>query len=532
MVNVMFWARWTGRSDILARNGVVASSHPLATQAGIEILQKGGNAIDAAIVTAAVLDVVEPFSTGCGGDVFALIHFPDAKKPIGVNGSGKSGSLVTLDEILQKGWEKMPVRGGPPVTIPGAMHAWWYLSTKYGNLDFKEVLEPAIRYAEDGFPVSYLTALYWKYLLHVLQNAEAWKTYTLDGRAPRMGENMRIPHLARTFKSVAEEGIEIFYKGDIAELIAKTVQEHGGFITLDDLARHETIQTESIRTNYRGVEVHEHPPNGQGFAALEMLNIMEQFDFSRFGPLDATRYHVMIEAKKLAYADLYQFNADPEFYEIPLDKLLSKGYAKDRASLITFDRAMEPPTPGLPLGEDTVYLCTADKEGMAVSFINSLYMGFGSGLVVPGTGIKLQNRGALFTLDPKHPNRYEPRKRPFHTIIPGALYKDGEFFGVFGIMGGPHQAQAHAQFVSNVVDHGMTPQEALEHPRFHHDQQANTVGLENSIPPSVQGHLRKIGHRLVHESMSNFGGGQAIFILEDGWIAGSDHRKDGQAAGF
>ncbi len=528
----MFWARWTGRSDVLAKKGMVASSHPLATQAGVEILQKGGNAIDAAIATAAVLDVVEPFSTGCGGDVFALIHFPGAEKPKGINGSGKAGSLATLDDLLQKGWEKMPVRGGPPVTVPGAMHSWWYLSKHYGNLEFKEVLAPAIRYAEEGFPVSYLGALYWNYLISVLQNDEAKRVYTLNGRAPQLGETMKVPDLAKTFRMVAEEGIDAFYKGEIAESIVKTVQEHGGFLTLEDLARHETMETEAISINYRGMEVYEHPPNGQGFAALEMLNIIEQFDFSKFSPVEPRRYHLMIEAKKLAYADLYQFNADPEFFKVPLDKLLSKEYAKERSQLINLTRAMDVPSPGLPLGEDTIYLCTADEDGMAVSFINSLYMGFGSGLVAPGTGVKLQNRGALFTLDPKHPNHYEPGKRPFHTIIPGALYKERQFFGVFGIMGGPHQAQAHAQFVSNVVDYNMTPQEALEHPRFNHDQQSNTVGLENAIPPQVQGMLRKMGHRLVHESMSNFGGGQAIFLMNDTWIAGSDHRKDGQAAGY
>ncbi len=495
-------------------------------------MREGGNAVDAAVAAAAVLDVVEPFSTGCGGDAFALVHVPGRDSPLAFNGSGRSGSLFELEDLLERGWTEMPLRGGVPVTVPGALHLWYTLSKEYGRLEFSEVLAPAIRYAREGFPVSPLVAQYWDLLVPVLQNDEARRVFAIDGRAPVMGEVMRNPDLAQTFETVAREGIEAFYAGEIAQQIVDTVQQHGGSITVEDLERHATVQTAPVSVPYGDVEVFEHPPNGQGFAALIMLRMMSEFELSRLVPRDPGRLHIMIEAKKLAYADLYQHNCDPEFHRIPLDRLLSADYVRERASLIDMDSAMTPPSSGIPLGDDTVYLATADGSGMAVSFINSLYTGFGSGLVVPGTGIKLQNRGALFSLDPSHPNCYAPRKRPFHTIIPGALYREGDLYGVFGIMGGAHQAQAHAQFVSNLVDYRMTPQEALEFPRFHHDQKNNTVAIESGIPSYVQGLLRRKGHRLVHETMSGFGGGQAIMRLDEVWMTGSDHRKDGQAAGY
>jgi gamma-glutamyltranspeptidase/glutathione hydrolase len=528
----MYWRRPTGRSDVIAKRGIVASSQPLATQAGLETLQKGGNAVDAAVATAATLDVVEPFSTGCGGDAFALIHLPGKNKPIGINGSGRSGSLVTLEDLQERGWASMPLRGGAPVTVPGALHMWHHLIEHYGELELREVLSPAIKYAQDGFPVSYLIAQTWQNLVGVLLNNEAKEVFAIDGRAPRTGETTRNRNLARVFAAIASEGPQAFYSGTIGESIVKCVQEHDGFLTLKDLESHKTQETSAISINYRGIDVFEHPPNGQGFAALIMLNIMEQFEFPEYSSLTAERYHLMIEAKKLAYADLHQHNADPTFYEAPMSTLLSKEYAKSRAKTIDKNRAMIEYTSGVSRTSDTVYLATADADGRAVSFINSLYMGFGSGLAVPDTGIKLQNRGALFTLDPTHPNCYGPRKLPFHTIIPGALYHDGDLLGVFGIMGGSHQAQAHAQFVSNLVDYKLSPQAALDHPRFNHDHERNVVALENGIPPDVQGTLRQIGHNIIHETMSGFGGGQAILKIEDSWIAGSDHRKDGQAAGF
>ncbi len=528
----MYWGRPTGRSDVIARDGVVASSQPLATQAGLDIIRKGGNAIDAAVTTAAVLDVVEPFSTGCGGDAFTLIHLSGKSQPLSYNGSGRSGSLVSLQELLDLGWTGMPARGGPPVTVPGALHLWSHVIEKHGALDLKEVLGPAIHYARNGFPVSPLIGQSWKWIPGVFKNDAAREIYAPNGKVPSVGQIMKNKDLADTFERVGVDGPNAFYSGRIAESIVTTVQEHGGFLTLEDLTAHKTEETKPISVSYRGVDVFEHPPNGQGFAALSMLNIMGTFDFSKYTPLSPERYHLMIEAKKLAYADLHQHNADPKFYDVPLEKLLAKSYAKERAKSIDSHSAMTGYATGLKMGHDTVYLATADGEGNAVSFINSLYMGIGSGLVAPGTGIKLQNRGELFSLDPKHPNCYAPKKLPFHTIIPGALYKDKNLMGVFGIMGGAHQSQAHAQFVSNVVDYGMGPQEALDHPRFDHDHESNKVGLENGIPPQMQGKLRKFGHSLIHETTSYFGGGQAILRLDDAWIAGSDCRKDGQAAGF
>jgi gamma-glutamyltranspeptidase/glutathione hydrolase len=527
-----FWLRPTGRSDIVAKNGVVASSQPLATQAGLSILQAGGNAVDAAVATAAVLDIVEPFSTGCGGDAFVLIHQPDAKEPLSFNGSGRSGSLFSLEDIITEHPEGIPVRGGLPVTVPGAMHLWCQLVRDHGSLEMSDVLAPAIFYASDGFPVSPLIAKVWKMVIGVLQNNEARDVYTIDGRAPRVGETMKNPGLAKVFQMVVEQGPDAFYKGEVAESIVETIQAHCGAVTLEDLGSHQSETTKPIKTQYHDHMVFEHPPNGQGFAALIMLNIMAQHHLQNFHPQDTNRFHIMIEAKKLAYADLYQHNTDPAFYDVPLDRLLSKEYAWERNTLINRDAAMDVPEPGFKQGDDTIYLATADQEGRAVSFINSLYMGFGSGLVVPGWGIKLQNRGNLFSVDPEHPNRYEKKKRPFHTIIPGALYCENSFVGVFGIMGGAHQAQAHAQFVSNVVDHGFSPQAALDFPRFNHVQTTNSVGIENGLSPEVKGQLRLKGHRLIHETMTGFGGGQAIFRKEDAWIAGSDKRKDGQAAGF
>ncbi|MHA2355377.1 MAG: gamma-glutamyltransferase [Candidatus Thorarchaeota archaeon] len=521
-----------GRSDVFSKNGMVATSQPLATQAGIRVLQSGGNAVDAAVSAAAVLDVVEPFSTGCGGDAFALIHVPGAKQPLSFNGSGRAGSLESLDGLLEKGWSEMPLLGGAPVTVPGAMHLWFYLVEKYGSLEMSEVLADAIRYAKDGFPVSPIIARSWAGIVGRLQNDAARDIFMPKGKVPLLGDTMRNRDLALVFERLSKEGVEPFYREDIAESIVNTVQEHGGFLTMDDMKSHRSLETDPISTDYRGLRVFEHPPNGQGFAALEMLNMMEEYNISGYDSLAVERFHIMIEAKKLAYADLHQHCADPEFYRVPIPQILSKDYSKSRAELIKMGGASDSFSTGMPLGQDTVYLCTADGDGMAVSFINSLYIGFGSGIVVPGTGIKLQNRGNLFSLDPKHPNRYEPRKLPFHTIIPGALYEEDHFHGVFGIMGGAHQAQAHAQFVSNIVDYDMSPQEAIDHPRFNHNQVPNTVAIEAGVPQTVQIELLRLGHTIVELPTSSFGGGQAILRSGDAWIAGSDHRKDGMASGF
>ncbi|MFX1367818.1 MAG: gamma-glutamyltransferase [Promethearchaeota archaeon] len=522
----------SGRSDVIAKNGMVATSQPLATWAGLKMLANGGNAVDAAIAAATVLDVVEPYSTGCGGDAFALVHLEGEGSPRSFNGSGRSGSLASLDQLLAKGWDEIPTLGGPSVTVPGAVHLWCNLVKKFGNLELNEILKPAIDYARNGFPVTPIISEGWKSLVSRFQNDEAHRVFSINGRGPEIGETMKNPDLGQVFELIAAEGHEAFYTGTIAKAIVETVQEHGGFLATEDLEKHKTLETQPICTEYRGVEVYEPPPNGQGFAALEMLGIMEQFDFNVFPSVHPDRFHIMIEAKKLAYADLYQHNADPTFYNVPLETLLSSEYGRRRARLIDMKKSMPLPSTGLRLGADTVYLATADKEGNAVSFINSLYTGFGSGLVVPGTGIKLQSRGNLFSLDPDHPNCYAPSKLPFHTIIPGALYRKREFLGVFGIMGGAHQAQAHAQFVSNLLDYGMSPQWAMDHPRFHHNHEDDDVALEPGLPATTSDSLTKRGHIIVERPEHTFGGGQVILRLQDSWIAGSDHRKDGMAAGF
>lgn len=520
------------RSDVLAKNGMVATSQPLATFAGLEILREGGNAIDAAVAAAAVLDVVEPFSTGSGGDAFALVHENGSKAPRAFNGSGRSGSLATLDELIQKGWRTIPTLGGACVTVPGAVDLWFTLVKIFGTLEMTRILQPAISYARNGFPVSPIISHDWKFLVGRLQNEEARRVFSIGGRAPEIGETMRNEELASVFEKLADHGSDTFYKGDIGAAIVETVQHHGGFLTAEDIADHRTIETRPINVPYREVDVYEHGPNGQGFAALEMLRIMEEFDLASMRPYNADRFHVTIESKKLAYADLLQHNADPAFYSTPLQILLSKKYSNERANLINMSKAMPLPGSGVAVDEDTVYLATADKEGNAVSFINSLYTGFGSGLVVPGTGIKLQSRGSLFSLNPAHPNCYAPKKLPFHTIIPAALYRDGTLFGVLGVMGGSHQAQAHAQVVSSLVDYGMRPQKAIDFPRFHHEQYTNDVSLSSGVPRKSLDSLRTRGHRLVTRSTSAYGGGQAIIRHDGVWIAGSDYRKDGLAAGF
>lgn len=511
---------------------MVASSQPLATQAGISILRNGGNAIDAAVATAAVLDVVEPFSTGCGGDAFVLLHLPGRDAPLGFNGSGRAGSLVSLNQLISRGWTSMPTRGGAPVTVPGAMHLWYTLIRQHGQLEFKDVLAPAIQYAREGFPVSLGISAVWKDAVFYLRNKEALATFAVNGAGPETGQVMRNTDLAKTFETVGREGIESFYAEEIAEAIAETIQSNGGFVSVDDMKRHATRETTPVRSSYHGVRVFEHPPNSQGFAAQLMLNIMAGFEMSEFTPLDAERYHIMIEAKKLAYADLELHNADPDFYRVPIDKLLSVEYARKRAGIIDLKKAMDIPESGINKVSDTVYLATADGEGRAVSLINSLYMSFGSGLVVPGWGIKLQNRGALFSMDQSHPNCYWPGKLPFHTLCPGAIYNDDGLLGVFGIMGGDHQAEAHAQFVSNIVDCHMSSQQAIDHPRFHHNQHSNSVGFEAGITAAALKDLKKRGHDIVQASASEFGGGQAILRFGDVWVGGSDHRKDGQASGY
>jgi len=527
------------RSCVLARRGLVASSVPIASAAGVETLRRGGNAIDAAIATAAVLCVVEPMSTGLGGDAFVLVHSSREGRLLALNGSGRSPAAATLEAYRERGLEHVPQRGILSATVPGAVHAWATLSERLGALPLCEVLEPAIRAAEEGFPVTEMVAHYWQLLgtTSVLRNAAAQKTWLPEGRAPRAGETFRAPSQARTLRAIAEGGAAAFYRGEPADAIVSTSLEEDGFFRREDLAEHTSSWTVPITSDYRGVRVAEHPPNGQGLAALVGLNVL-----ARLGaPATATSaldWHRRIEAIKLAYADRDAYIADPEHVEVPIEALLAPDYAARRAARVG-DEALDTPGPGLQAG-DTVYCCAADRDGNLVSFIQSLFMGFGSGIACGDTGVLLQNRGAGFRLEPEHPNALAPGKRPFHTIIPGMLLRGGTPFMPFGIMGGDVQAQAHLAFVSNLVDHGLNPQEAIDRPRFRFVAGRRVVLEEPDLPVDEGGTLREALEGRGHEVLGPgeavidvFGGGQAIGRQDDGLLVGaSDRRKDGCALGW
>jgi len=520
---------------VLARRGLVCASVPAAAAAGCEILARGGNAVDAAIAGAAVLCVVEPMSTGIGGDAFALFWSAREERLLGLNGSGRAPAAATLDTYRERGLDHdIPVSGILSATVPGAVRAWQDLSDGHGRLPLGEVLAPAIRAAEQGFPVSELVAHYWWGLHRMgkLQNDAARSAFAPGGHSPRAGEWLRLPELGRSLAEIAESGADAFYEGRIAAQIVATSEAEGGCFAKEDLAEHRSTWVEPIRTSYRGTEVAEIPPNGQGLAALVALNLLECFDPE---PLtSALEWHRRIEAVKLAFADRNAYIADPEHADVPVAELLSKDYAKRRAREIG-TRAIPRAQPGLR--GDTVYLCTADEEGNQVSFIQSLFTGFGSGVCCGDTGILLQSRGAGFRLEPGHPNALAPRKRPLHTIIPGFLLRDGRPWQAFGLMGGPIQPQSHLNFVANVVDHGLNPQEALDHPRFRFEQGCDVIvetperdvdeGGSLGEALSERGHEVKPMPPLAADLM---GGGQAIARLENGvWAGGSDRRKDGCA---
>ncbi|MEP7284923.1 MAG: gamma-glutamyltransferase [Chloroflexota bacterium] len=521
------------RKPIFARN-VVATSQPLAAQAGLEILRRGGNAVDAAIATAVTLTVVEPCSNGIGGDCFALVWHND--KLHGLNASGRAPLLHTLDRFA--GMPEMPERGWLSVTVPGAVMGWRDLHRKFGKLAFATLFEPAIRYAENGFPIS--ATVYHGWNSSVLNRlpqltgdeyAGYRATFTIDGRAPFIGEIFRNPDQAQTLRRIAETEGEAFYTGEIAEDIQDFAKKTGGLLRASDLAAHHSEWVEPIRVNYRGYDVWEIPPNGQGIAALMALNILEGYDLSAMPRESLEAYHLQIEAMKLATADAWRYVCDPEHAAIPIDGLLSKEYATERRKLIT-QRALFP-TPGQPPSSDTVYLCTADADGMMVSFIQSNYGGFGSYIVPPGTGVALQNRGNGFVLDPSHPNVIAPGKRPFHTIIPGFMTRDGQAFGPFGVMGGRMQPAGHVQMVLNTVEWGMHPQASLDAARWFWWED-NYTKLEPGVPSDIVQALRQRGHDIeVDTELDAFGRGQIIWRLPSGaYIAGSDNRTDGCAAGY
>lgn len=529
------------RSAIVAKRGIVATSQPLAAQAGLRILQDGGNAVDAAVATAATLNVVEPGSTGVGGDMFALIWKADEKQVRALNGSGRSAAAVNPDAVRAKGYEIIP-RDGPDaafaVSVPGTVHGWQTALETHGRMTLKEVLQPAIYYALNGFPVSEVVSYGWNNAAPKLAARPSGAEFLPGGRAPKPGEFVKLETLGKTLQSIAEGGPPAFYSGEIARRIAEYVQSEGGWITEEDLSTHHSDWDEPICIDYRGVKVWECPPNGQGIAALIALNIAEGFDLAAMGAQSADRYHLLIESMRLAYADALQYVADPRVTEVPIGPLLSKEYGARRRSLISGEKAISSVDYGDPLtGDDTVYLSVVDGDGNACSFINSLFNGFGTGLVVPGTGIALQNRGALFSLDPSHPNYLEPRKRPYQTIIPAMATRDGEMWLSFGVMGGFQQPQGHLQVVSNMVDFGMGPQGALDALRFSVAIETGEVNLEAGLSEPTIAELEKRGHRVNivdGYARAMFGGGQVISRNPETGvlIAGSEPRKDGAAVGW
>ena len=510
------------RSVVMANNGLVATSQPLATQAGLRMLMSGGNAVDAAVATAAALNVVEPMSTGVGGDLFALTYLAQTAELTALNGSGRAPQAISIEAIRRLGKTDMPERGALSITVPGTVDGWATLLQRHGTLPLAEALKPAIEYAEQGFPVSEIIAAQWKEDEAMLYGSP----YLIDGRAPRPGQIFRNPDLARTLRTIAEDGREAFYQGPIAETIAQYVQSLDGFLSADDLAQHTSTWDEPIATEYHGVKVYECPPNGQGIVALIALNILEGFDLLSLGYGSTAYYHHLLEALKLAFADGFAHIADPRKVEVPIEKMLDKQYATTRRAYIA-NRALSHNVSGIPHG-DTVYLTVIDKDRNACSLINSIYYGFGSGVIVPGTGIALQNRGALFSLDESHPNALAPGKRPFHTIIPAIAFKNGRLWSSFGVMGGHIQPQGHVQVLLNAIDFGMNPQQALDAPRVVW-RFGNCISIEDGVDAQA---LAALGHEVI--PANGFGGGQMITIDPDSGalLGGSDPRKDGCAIGW
>jgi gamma-glutamyltranspeptidase/glutathione hydrolase len=531
------------RSAVVARHGAVATSQPLAAQAGLRMLQDGGNAVDAAIAMAAALNVVEPGSTGIGGDMFALIWDARERRVVALNGSGRQAAAANVDDVRKAGFDSIP-NNGPgswfAVSVPGTVDGWQTALEHYGRMTFKEVLAPAIDYALNGYGVTEVISNGWQGNQEKLRfQPSGVQMLPVSGRAPKFGEIVRLPELGRSLQAISEGGKDAFYKGEIARKIADFIQGLGGWLTEQDLAEHHSDWDEAISVDYRGVQVWECPPNGQGIAALIALNIAEGFDIAAMGPQSPDRYHYLIESMRRGYADALQYVADPRAVEVPIGPLLSKDYANRRRAAISGDRADPDVSYGDPMGgADTVYMTAVDGEGNACSLINSLFNGFGTGLVAPDTGIALQNRGSLFSFDPDHPNYLQPKKRPYHTIVPAMATRDGEMWLSFGVMGGFQQPQGHLQVISNMVDHGMDSQKALDALRFKVDVEGeNDIMVEDDLPQDVIDELARRGHRVVVQSgydRVGFGGGQVISRDPDTGVlvAGSEPRKDGAALGW
>jgi len=538
-MNTTFTSR---RSPVYSRRGIVATSQPLATAAGIEVLSKGGNAADAAVAAAAALNVTEPTSTGIGGDMFALYFDAQTKQVTALNGSGRASSALTLDRLKREGLlaDSLPPFHPYTVTVPGACAGWCDLIQKHGSLSLTEILAPAIQLADEGFPVAPITAHFWaRGADRQLKSALNGHEMTIDGRAPKAGEIFRNKGLARTFKLVAEQGAQGFYQGLVAESIVAVIKEAGGCMSAEDLASHVSTWESPISVDYRGLRVYECPPNGQGITALIALNILEGFDLAELDVVSPEKMHLMIEAMRLAFADAKWYVSDPAFSKIPMDELLSKEYASERRKLIDMKRATVDPQRGSPANSSgTVYLSVVDGTGNACSFINSNYMGFGTGIVPQGWGFTLQNRGHNFSLDPNHPNVLAPGKRPYHTIIPAMVTRvaDNSLYASYGVMGGFMQPQGHVQVLSALYDAGLDPQSALDLPRFCLDAESKggRVDIEEGMPIATVNALREMGHPLNEVSgyeRAVFGRGQVILRDPEAGVlcGGSDPRADGYA---
>src|SRR5262245_7949834 len=529
-----------GRSIVRAEHGMVASSQPLASQVGLEVLKNGGNAVDAAIAMAATLNVTEPMMTGIGGDAFMIVYWAKTGEVQGLNASGRAPRALNVDYFAKRGLTQMPLVGMEPITVPGAFDGWVTLLNKYGTMKLSALLRPAINYAENGFPVMEKTAEDWSLEeLKLSRTQAAAANYVVDGRAPKSGEMFRQKNLAKTLRVLADGGRDSFYRGEVARAMVDYFQRNGGFITMEDLAEQHSEWVKPISTNYRGYTVYECPPNGQGLTALLALNILEGFDLASMKQQPDLYYHTLIEAVKLAFADRNRYIADPRFASVPVPELLSKDYAARRRAQISPDTAIDSPVPGeFEHRGDTTYFTVVDKDHNAVSFINSLFEAFGSGVVAGDTGIVLHDRGAGFSLDPQHPGRIEPGKRPFHTIIPAMVFKDGKLWMSFGVMGGDIQPQGHVQVLTNLLDMGMGLQQAIDAPRFRY-RGGNRVMMEDELSDAVIKNLISKGHVRAAPPdgiplRTMMGGGQAIMIdPASGTLMGaSDSRKDGMALGY
>jgi gamma-glutamyltranspeptidase/glutathione hydrolase len=516
---------------------MVAASQPLATLSGYKILTEGGNAIDSAVAMVSTLSVVEPYNVGLGGDAFALIYLAKEKRLIGMNASGRAAYQASIEKYRERGLNEIPERGIMAVTVPGALHGWHEAIDRHGRLELSDVFEAAIHYGENGFPVTEVIAGEWKEAESLLRSSEASsKAYLINGRAPSPGQVFFNEDLAKTYRSIAREGIGVFYEGHICDAIIETSNRHQGLLSHQDFKDHTTTWVEPISTDYRGYTIYELPPNSQGLTALEMLNVLEGYEIGSLGPNSPEYLHLLIEAKKAAFEDRDRFIADLSFEKIPVDLLLSKDYAKKIRERIKRDEASLPSSlSAQDNSSETVYVTAVDQDGNAVSFISSLFLGFGSGIVVDGTGIVLQNRGKSFSLNPEHRNRIEPHKRPMHTIIPGMVFKDGEFLMSFGVMGGDMQPQGHVQFLVNLIDFGMNLQEAMDTPRIRH-LKGMEVYVEDGISDETAAALSQKDHDIVRElsPINQVGGGQAIYFDREQKVllGASDRRKDGCAIGY